>query len=39
MLAMEAVIKPYQTFRFNLGVTKSFNADYDGDEIKFVSNR
>jgi len=33
MMAMEIVIMPYKTFRFNLASTKSFNADYDGDEM------
>jgi DNA-directed RNA polymerase beta' subunit len=29
MLAMKVVLRPYQTFRFNLAGTKTFNADYD----------
>jgi len=33
MLAKEVVVKPYKTFRMNLATTKSFNADFDGDEI------
>lgn len=33
MLAMRAVPMPFKTFRFNLAATKSFNADFDGDEI------
>ena len=34
MLAMEAVINaPYKTFRMNLAVTKTYNADFDGDEM------
>ena len=33
MLAQEVVIKPFKTFRFNLAITKSFNADFDGDEM------
>ena len=33
MLSQEVVIKPYKTFRFNLSITKSFNADFDGDEM------
>lgn len=33
MLGMEAVPMPYKTFRFNLACTKSFNADFDGDEM------
>lgn len=32
MLGMSAVIKPGKTFRFNLAITKGFNADFDGDE-------
>jgi DNA-directed RNA polymerase beta' subunit len=33
MLAMEVVPMYYRSFRFNLAATKSFNADFDGDEI------
>jgi DNA-directed RNA polymerase beta' subunit len=33
MIAKEVVIKPYKTLRFNLACTKSFNADFDGDEM------
>lgn len=33
MMAKEIVIKPYKTLRFNLASTKSFNADFDGDEM------
>lgn len=33
MMAKEVVIKPYKTLRFNLASTKSFNADFDGDEM------
>jgi DNA-directed RNA polymerase beta' subunit len=33
MLAMEVVPMPHKTFRFNLAATKSFNADFDGDEM------
>jgi len=33
MLAMEVVPMPHKTFRFNLAVNKSFNADFDGDEM------
>ena len=33
MIAKEVVIKPYKTLRFNLASTKSFNADFDGDEM------
>jgi DNA-directed RNA polymerase beta' subunit len=33
MLAMEVVPMPHKSFRFNLAATKSFNADFDGDEM------
>lgn len=33
MMAKEILIKPYKTMRFNLATTKSFNADFDGDEM------
>lgn len=33
MQAMQVVIKPYKTFRFNLAICKQFNSDFDGDEI------
>lgn len=33
MMAMEAVIKDYKTLRMNLAICKSFNADFDGDEM------
>jgi DNA-directed RNA polymerase beta' subunit len=33
MLAQEIVIKPGKTLRFNLSINKSFNADFDGDEM------
>lgn len=33
MLALEVVPMPYKTFRFNLGINKSLNADFDGDEM------
>lgn len=33
MLAQEVVIKPGKTIRFNLSINKSFNADFDGDEM------
>lgn len=33
MLGTEVVPMPYKTFRFNLAVNKSFNADFDGDEM------
>lgn len=35
MLAMEVVPMPHKSFRFNLASAKSYNADFDGDEIKF----
>lgn len=33
MMAKEIVIMPCKTLRFNLASTKSFNADFDGDEM------
>lgn len=33
MMAMEVVIKSYKTLRMNLAICKSFNADFDGDEM------
>lgn len=33
MLAKEVVVKPGKTFRMNLATTKTFNADFDGDEM------
>ena len=33
MLAKRARILPGKTFRMNLATTKTFNADFDGDEI------
>jgi DNA-directed RNA polymerase beta' subunit len=33
MIAMEVVLKPHKTLRMNLACTKSFNADFDGDEM------
>ena len=33
MIAHEVVILPGKTFRFNLAITSSFNADFDGDEM------
>lgn len=33
MMGKEVVIKQYKTFRMNLACTKSFNADFDGDEM------
>lgn len=35
MLAMEVVVRKGKTLRFNLSIAKSFNADFDGDEIEF----
>ena len=29
MMAQEVVIRPGKTFRFNLSINKSFNADFD----------
>lgn len=33
MLAMEVLVRPYKTIRMNLSICKSFNADFDGDEM------
>lgn len=33
MMAKRVVVKDCKTFRFNLASTKSFNADFDGDEM------
>lgn len=33
MMAKEIRVLPCKTFRFNLASTKSFNADFDGDEM------
>lgn len=33
MMAQEVVIRPCKTLRFNLSINKSFNADFDGDEM------
>ena len=33
MMAKQIVIMPCKTLRFNLASTKSFNADFDGDEM------
>lgn len=33
MLAKRIIIRDNKTFRFNLASTKSFNADFDGDEM------
>ena len=32
MMGMRIIIKPGKTIRFNLAITASLNADYDGDE-------
>lgn len=34
MMAMEVVITKHKTIQVNLAVTQSYNADFDGDEIK-----
>lgn len=33
MMAQEVVIRTGKTLRFNLSINKSFNADFDGDEM------
>lgn len=33
MMAHKIVVMPYNTFRLNVCVTPSFNADFDGDEM------
>lgn len=33
MLAMQVILMPGSTFRFNLAGTGTFNADFDGDEM------
>jgi len=33
MIAQKVVIRPLKTIRMNLAITKSFNADFDGDEM------
>jgi DNA-directed RNA polymerase beta' subunit len=33
MIAHEVVVLPGKTFRFNLSIAGSFNADFDGDEM------
>ena len=33
MLAQKVIVRPYKTFRMNLAITKTFNADFDGDEM------
>ena len=37
MMAQEVVVMPYKTLRFNLAIAKSFNADFDGDEMDLLS--
>lgn len=33
MMAQQIVLRPCKTLRFNLSINKSFNADFDGDEM------
>jgi DNA-directed RNA polymerase beta' subunit len=33
MLGMEVVVREHRTIRMNLAICKSFNADFDGDEM------
>ena len=33
MLAKQIIIRPFNTIRMNLATTKTFNADFDGDEM------
>jgi len=33
MIAQKVIIRPGKTIRMNLAITKSFNADFDGDEM------
>lgn len=33
MLAQKIIVRPYKTIRMNLAITKTFNADFDGDEM------
>ena len=33
MLAQKIKIRPFKTIRMNLAITKTFNADFDGDEM------
>jgi DNA-directed RNA polymerase beta' subunit len=33
MMAQKIIIMPHKTLRFNLSIAKSFNADFDGDEM------
>jgi DNA-directed RNA polymerase subunit A' len=35
MMAMTVVRHPHKTLQLNLACCKSFNADFDGDEINF----
>lgn len=35
MLAMKILIKKHRTIRMNLSICKTFNADFDGDEMNF----
>jgi DNA-directed RNA polymerase beta' subunit len=35
MMAQEIIVRPGKTLRFNLSIAKSFNADFDGDEIEY----
>lgn len=37
MLAMEVIVKPHKTLRFNLAINKPFNADFDGDRLFILS--
>jgi DNA-directed RNA polymerase beta' subunit len=33
MIAQKVILRPGKTIRLNLAITKSFNADFDGDEM------
>jgi DNA-directed RNA polymerase beta' subunit len=33
MLAKEVILRPHKSIRMNLATTKTFNADFDGDEM------
>lgn len=33
MMALRTVLMPGKTFRFNIDKCKSYNSDFDGDEI------
>lgn len=37
MLAKRVLVRPGKTLRFNLASTKSFNADFDGDEMNVLN--